>query len=109
MRFNETIVEIQNRDYWFKIVEFLQQNWALIDESTDGKGCTVFFFGDTSGVFDRLHFSSVAEAEQALRRNGFARFAEDKKAQEFIAVPQPPFYEHPHPNGPIYSSGRFWR
>ena len=25
-------VEIRSRDYWFKIVEFLQQNWALIDE-----------------------------------------------------------------------------
>jgi len=24
-------VEIRSRDYWFKIVEFLQQNWALID------------------------------------------------------------------------------
>jgi hypothetical protein len=79
MRFNETIVEIQNRDYWFKIVEFLQQNWALLDEEADHEGCTVFFLGDTSGVFDRLHFSSVAEAEQALRRNGFARYAEDEE------------------------------
>ena len=107
MRFNETPLEIRSRDYWFKIVEFLQQNWALIDEIPDG--CMVFFFGDTSGVFDRLSFPSVAEAEAALRRNGFARFVEDKKAQEFIAIPQPPFHERPHPNGPIYSSGRFWR
>ena len=106
---NEVPIEIQSRDYWFKIVEFLQQNWALIDESPGGKGCNLFFFGDTSGGFDRLSFSSVAEAEAALRRNGFRRFAEDKKAQEFIAVPKPPFYERPHPNGPIYSSGRFWR
>lgn len=107
MSFNETPVEIQSRDYWFKIVEFLQQNWALIDETTEG--CTVFFFGDTSGVFDKLAFSTVAEAETALRRNGFARFSEDKKAHGFIAMPQQPFHERPHPNGPIYSSGRFWR
>lgn len=107
MPFNETPVEIQSRDYWFKIVEFLQQNWVLIDETKDG--CTVFFFGDTSGVFDRLSFSSVAEAEQALRRNGFGRFADDQKAHEFIAIPQLPFHERPHPNGPIYSLGRFWR
>ena len=107
MPFNETPVEIRSRDYWFKIVEFLQQNWALIDENPDG--CTVFFFGDTSGVFDRLSFPSVAEAEAALRRNGFDRFSADKKAQEFIAIPQPPFHERPHPNGPIYSSGKFWR
>jgi hypothetical protein len=107
MPFNKTPVEIQSRDYWFRIVDFLQQNWALIDETPEG--CKVFFFGDTSGVFDRLCFSSVAKAEIALRRNGFARFAEDKKAQSFIVAPEPPFYERPHPNGPIYSSGRFWR
>ncbi len=108
MRFSATPIEIQSRDYWFKIVEFLQQNWALIDKTTDGKGCTVFFFGDTSGVFDRMSFSSVAKAEQALRRNGFARFAKDKKAQEFIGIPHLPFHEVAHPNGPIYSSGKFW-
>ena len=77
MPLSETQVEIHSRDYWFKIVEFLQQNWSLIDEETGSKVCTVFFFGDTSGVFDRLSFSTVAEAEQALRRNRFAQFAED--------------------------------
>jgi len=25
-------VEIRSRDYWFKVVEFLQQSWALIDQ-----------------------------------------------------------------------------
>ena len=104
---NEAPIEIRSRDYWFKIVEFLQQNWALIDEAPDRPACTVFFFGDTSGVFDRLSFSSVAEAEAALRRNGFKRFTQDKKAQEFVAVPKPPFHEWLHPNGPIYSSGSF--
>lgn len=100
-------VEIQSRDYWFKIVDFLQQNWALIDKTTEG--CTVFFFGDTSGVFDRLIFTSIEEAKEALRRNRFSRFSEDKEAQKFIAIPEPPFYEASHPNGPIYSSGRYWR
>jgi hypothetical protein len=74
----------------------------------DGKDCTVFFFGDTSNVFDRLSFPSVAQAGVALRRNGFARFAVDKKAQEFIPIPQTPFHEGAHPNGRIYSSGKFW-
>jgi len=113
MPFDGNTVEIRSRDYWFKIVDFLQQNWALIDETPDS--CVVFFFGDDSGVtddsgvFDKLAFSSTAEAETALCRNGFGRFAEDKEAQGFIAVPQPPFHERAHPNGPIYSSGRFWR
>lgn len=101
-------VAIQSRDYWFKIVEFLQQNWALIEPSSDGAGCIVFFCGDTSGVFDKLEFVSVEEAEAALIHNGFSRFAADKNAQGFLAAPKPPFRESTHPNGNIYSSGRFW-
>ena len=38
----EEEVQINSRDYWFKIVEFLQQNWALIDSKETG-GCTVLF------------------------------------------------------------------
>ena len=104
---SKAAVEIRSRDYWFKIVEFLQQNWALIDEDADG--CTVFFFGDTSGVFDRLRFPAVDEAEHALLRNGFKRYDTDEKAKEFISKPEPPFWESRHPNGPIYSSGKHWR
>lgn len=100
-------VEISSRDYLFKVVDFLQQNWALIDQTPSGR--TVFFFGDTTGVFDRLQFSSAAEAEQALFRNGFSRFAKDREAQGFIAVPQAPFHEGHPPNGPIYFSGMFCR
>ena len=33
---DDKVVEIRSRDYWFKIVEFLQQNWALIDEDLHG-------------------------------------------------------------------------
>ncbi|MBK6751630.1 MAG: hypothetical protein IPG67_16940 [Acidobacteria bacterium] len=47
----EDKIEIRSRDYRFKVVEFLQQNWALVDETTDG--VIVYFFGDTAGVFDR--------------------------------------------------------
>ena len=28
---NDVCVDIRSRDYWFKIVEFLEQNWVLID------------------------------------------------------------------------------
>ena len=98
-------VEVASRIYWFKIVDFLQQNWALIDRAD--LGIVVYFIGDTSGVFDELSFSSNEDAELALLRNGFNRFDLDRNAQSFIAVPQPPFYRQPHPNGPIYSSGRF--
>jgi len=100
---------VGNREFWFKVVDFLQQNWALIEQPKGDDGCTVYFMGDTSLVFDRLSFSSPKDAEEALRRNGFARFSDDEAAQEFLAVPTAPYFEGSHPNGPIYSSGRFWR
>ena len=54
-----------SRDYWFKIVDFLQQNWALIDPASIG--CRVWFLSDTSGVFDQLDFPDIAITEGALR------------------------------------------
>ena len=104
---DDTVVEIESRDYWFKVVEFLQQNWALIDPH--GSEVVVWFFGDTSGVFDEMTFAAEAEAVEALKRNGFQRYADDPKSQEFIAKPEPPFRRRAHPNGLIYSSGKFWK
>ena len=101
------IVEIRSRDYWFKIVEMLQQNWALIDIDPSGL-CLVYFVHDGSGVFDEMHFTSEQEAQSQSKQNGFRRYAEDIRAQEFIGAPKPPFSKDSHPNGPIYSSGRYW-
>lgn len=95
------------KDPWFKIVDFLQHNWAVVIEGEDN--VLVVFYGDTSGVFDEMVFPTRDEAEQALRRNGFSKFLEDKRAQEFIGLPRGEFVERSHPNGRIYSSGRFWR
>jgi hypothetical protein len=103
---NETI-SIQSTDYWFKVIEMLQQNWALIELSTEG--VKVYFVSDTSGVFDAMLFDSTEEAEAALLLNGFRRFATDEHAASFLRCPQPPFTASSHPNGPIYSSGRFWK
>lgn len=102
----KTVVSIQSQDFWFKIVDFLQQNWALIDP--DSQGYTVWFMSDTSGVFDQLRFASIEDATTALRLNGFRRFEDDSEAAGFLALPKPPFIRSNHPNGSIYSSGRFW-
>ena len=51
-------MEIKSTDFWFKIIEFLQQNWALIEEQSDS-GCIVCFIHDASGVFDRMSFESI--------------------------------------------------
>ena len=100
-------MQIASRDYWFKVVEMLQQNWALIEPAE--RGVTVFFLQDASGVFDQLAFTSVQEAEVALQHNGFRRFADEEEAQGFLTPPEPPFHPVKHPNRRIYSSGRFWR
>jgi hypothetical protein len=100
-------IPIQSRDYWFKVIEMLQQNWALID-ATPGS-VTVYFVNDTGGVFDEIPFDSLDTAETSLSENGFQRFADDPKFASFLYPPNPPFTLQPHPNGPIYSSGRFWR
>jgi len=95
------------KDPWFKIVDFLQQNWAVIVDRNDN--VLVVFYGDTCGVFDEILFSTREKAEKALRRNGFSKFMDDHKTQEFIGLPRGEFAERPHPNGRIYSSGRFWK
>ena len=100
-------INIGSRDFWVKLVEMLQQNWALIDDS--GKSCRVWFLSDHGGVFDELDFADHAEAERALIRNGFRRFVDRPDLGKFLDVPQPPFKRREHSNGRIYSSGRFWK
>lgn len=107
-RAESPIVEVRSRDYWFKVVEMLQQNWALVDDDASGSA-TIFFCDDRSGIFDRIVCPTMAEACVALARNGFSRFAQDPEAQTLMRAPEPPFRERSHPNGRIYSSGRFWK
>jgi hypothetical protein len=95
-------VEIQSTDFGFTVTGMLQQNWALIDE------LTVYFISDTGGLFDQMEFDSIEGAKTALTRNDFGRYADNQKAQQFILPPEPPFVPRAHPNGAIYSSGRFW-
>ena len=104
----DNFFEIKSTEYWFKVVDMLQQNWALIDKSSDSNICTVFFIHDESGVFDEMKFSSVEEACQGLEINGFKRYSEEGQIQKYITPPKPPFQKANHPNGPIYSSGRYW-
>ena len=47
-------VKIQSDDYWFKVVEMLQQNWALIEPSASR---VTVFIRDAGGVFDEIRVS----------------------------------------------------
>lgn len=104
---NEFIIR-DDHDFWVKVVGMLQQNWALISpEHADS--VRVDFITDASGIFDSLSYATKDEAIIALRRNGFVRYADDTEMQSFISLPKPPFQIGSHPNGKIYSSGRFWK
>lgn len=99
----------QSESYWYKVVEFLQQNWAVIEPVPGSHHCVVHFFDDGSRVFDQLRFLSEADAIAALQYNGFQRFGSDDFSRDLLAKPKPPFQAGPHINGRIYSSGRFWK
>ena len=94
-------------ELWVKIVGMLQQNWARIEISGHG-GVRISFITDAGGVFDAIAFDTEADAIEALERNGFQRLAGSLELQSLLRPPQPPFQPSVHPNGPIYSSGRFW-
>ena len=103
---NIVALDINNRDFWIKVVGMLQQNWALIGKNGDSNA--VYFLDDMGKVFDHIDFESVDEAQAALARNGFRLFAEEKKLQEIISSPREPFTYGSHPSGKIYSSGDYW-
>jgi len=102
------MVNVVSRDFWFKPLENHQVNWCLVDDDLVASRSVAYFFHECSGVFDRLAFVTRAQAERALRYNGFERLSE-RTDLDPNAVPEPPYQEDEHRNGPIYSSGRFWR
>jgi hypothetical protein len=93
-------------DFWLKVVEMLQTNWAVVVPSP--AGVEIVFVHDRSGIFDRIALPDASEAKRQLRINGFSRYADHARAQGYLIPPSGPYHEAAHPNGPIYSSGRFW-
>jgi hypothetical protein len=60
-------VAIRSSDFWVKIVEMLQQNWAVI-EAEEMDAARVYFVNDVGGVFDEIAFPSERTAVEALAR-----------------------------------------
>ena len=102
------IKHITSTNYWFKIVEFLQTNWALIEEHSDSTA-TVSFIDDTSGLFDSITFATLEQAVNELMDNGFNLYSQAPYVHGFLKPPTAPFKQVQHINGAIYSSGRFWK
>ena len=103
------IIGIRSTDYWVKVVGMLQHNWALVESDIIKDECVIYFIHDGSGVFDNIHCISRQGAERALTQNGFFRFSDDENAKEFLCPPKPPYTTCTHPNGAIYSSGKYWK
>jgi len=123
---------ISSPKWWFKPIEMLCQNWALIEESKSNSKVTVYFFHDlgalkhTKGVkgiaplewrflenriaiIDSLDFSSIREAKLLMEYNDFEIY--DKNIHEFID-PGPPkgvYFDARDYQERIYFSGKFWR
>lgn len=100
-------IEIRSKGIWVKVIQMLQQNWAIVETADNGEA-TIFFINDAGGVFDQIVIASLDEARFALIRNGFHCFNDDLNLKSFLRPPAPPFYKSQHPNGNIYSSGRYW-
>jgi ABC-type phosphate/phosphonate transport system ATPase subunit len=99
----------KTEDYWFKVVDMLQQNWALI-ELLENSTAAVYFFDDRSRIFDRMEFDNKNVAEVGLKRNGFSRFSDNSEAQQFIAQPAAPETDKDQTfSSGIYSSGEYWK
>lgn len=109
-RFIAEAIEIHGGDFWVKIVGYLQQNWACIQEQVSGQ-VIVYFFADDSSIFDEMMFPSESEAADGLDRNGFERFASDPSYAEFLRLPRPPFRRSAPwmPIRGIYSSRKYWK
>jgi hypothetical protein len=101
-----TVPIIHSTDYWFKVVEFLQQNWAVIEPCSDG--VIVYFFSDNSIIFDSMVFDNEQLARKGLLANGFERLEDAPDFLEAIGKPSGGFEWDIHSDGQIYSSGRFW-
>lgn len=101
---NDMLVPVGFDQVWVKIIGMLQQNWAGIHDAPDK--AVIYFFDDHGGIFDQIEVKTALSAEQALLRNGFELF--QPRHAEFLTQPGPSFSWSRHPNGNIYSSGRYW-
>jgi ADP-ribosylglycohydrolase len=99
-------------ELWVKVVEFMQQNWAVLQADTPSESARIWFIDDGLSVFDYIDYESHATARRALRLNGFELY--DASEHDWLESRLP---EHLGPGHTpelrwsprrIYSSGKHW-
>lgn len=116
---------INSRDWWFKPVDMLVHNWALI-ESSCNKTATVYFFHDNGStksgsqnyklfqlkgrcaIIDSLEFENQDAAKLALGYNGF-RQLETNAGPWDGNVPLGNFYDARATEEGVYSKAGYWK
>ena len=115
-------MKISSKDWWVKVLNMCQHNWALIESDT---ATIIYFFHDNgvtlsppkklkyfevknkSGIIDSLVFDNNLSAEQALKRNGFIRLSENSGPWE-LNIPLNDFYDAREDGLGIYSKDGRW-
>ncbi|WP_300554529.1 hypothetical protein [Limnohabitans sp. Rim8] len=122
--FDPPLFQVNNRDWWVKVLGMMSHNWALI-EPQNPSGAVVYFFHDLgtalrpngfklkqikgrSAVVDSLSFDSLPEAEAALRNNHFERLVLNP-GPWLGFEPTGHFYDARATEEGIYSRKGYWR
>jgi hypothetical protein len=101
----EKEIKIRSKEFWVNIVDFLQQYWALIEESDDTAQVTVYFIHEGSGVFSNMKFKSKDIATKALMQNGFKKFDDPlENFETFLSPPIEPYYTVQFKSGDLMAS-----
>ena len=116
---------IKSREWWFKPVEMLVHNWALIETNSD-ETATVYFFHDNGitkngcqeyklfqlkgrcAVVDSLNFEDADTAEYALGHNGF-QLLKRKAGPWDGSEPFGTFYDARATENGVYSKEGYWK
>jgi hypothetical protein len=123
------VFEIASRDWWFKVIGMLKQNWALLEQAPSGTVTAYFFHdeGKTLGsngkkpaspyrwwmlydrvaVVDSIPFPTREVAEAALRRNRF-ELVRREPGPWSTKVPRGEMWDARRYEGGVYSQGGYW-
>ena len=101
------LIDKPNIDDWYvKLVEMLQQNWAIIKL---GAKTQIIFVNDPGDVFDIIEVKDQETAHDKLMQNGFRKFSSPSWKRPLDEILTPPFkVVDTGERRKIYSSGEYW-